>query len=97
MPTYVVLGKYTDQGGRNINDAVTRLIAVQQRLQDAGGKMLRWHMTLGEYDLVTIIEVPSDDDVLQLALEVATVGNLRTTTLRAFTQEQVAAVVSKLT
>jgi uncharacterized protein with GYD domain len=97
VPTYVVLGKYTEQGGRNISDAVTRLNAVEQRLQQVGGRMLSWHMTLGEYDLVTIIELPSDDEVLQLALEVAKMGNLSTTTLKAFSRDQVAAVISKLT
>jgi uncharacterized protein with GYD domain len=97
MPTYVVLGKYTEQGGRNINDAVNRANAVEQRLQQVGGKMLSWHMTLGEYDLVTIVEVPSDDDVLQAVLETAKAGNVRSTTLKAFTRDQVAAVISKLT
>jgi len=54
-------------------------------------------MTLGEYDLVTTIEVPSDEVLLQLALEVAKVGNLRTTTLKAFTRDEVAAVIGRLT
>jgi len=97
MPTYVVLGKYTEQGGRNINDAVNRLEVVERRLQEVGGKILSWHMTLGEYDVVTIIDLPSDDDLLRLALETAKVGSLRTTTLKAFTRDQVAAAVSKLT
>jgi len=97
MPTYVVLGKYTEQGGRNINDAVSRANAIEQRLQQVGGRLVSWHMTLGEYDLVTIIEVPSDEVGLQLALEVAKVGNVRTTTLKAFTRDEVAAVISRLT
>jgi uncharacterized protein with GYD domain len=97
MPTYMVLGKYTEQDGRNINDAVNRANAVEQRLQQAGGKMLSWHMTPGEYDLVTIVEVPSDEDVLQAVLDTAKAGNVRSTTLKAFTRDQVAAVISKLT
>ena len=97
MPTYVVLGKYTEQGGRGINDAVSRANAIEQRLQQVGARLVSWHMTLGEYDLVTIIDVPSDEVALQLALEVAKVGNVRTTTLKAFTREEVAAVISRLT
>ena len=97
MPTYVVLGKYTEQGGRNINEAVSRANAIEQRLQQVGGRLVSWHMTLGEYDLVTIIEVPSDEVVLQLALEVANVGNVRTTTLKGFSRDEVAAVITKLT
>ena len=97
MPTYVVLGKYTEQGGRNINDAVSRVNAIEQRLQQVGGRLVSWHMTLGEYDLVTTLEVPSDEVGLQLALEVAKVGNVRTTTLKAFNRDEVAAVISKLT
>jgi uncharacterized protein with GYD domain len=97
MPTYVVLGKYTEQGGRNVDDAVNRANLIEQRLQQVGGRLLSWHMTLGEYDLVTTIEVPSDEVLLQLALEVAKVGNVRTTTLKAFTRDEVAAVIGKLT
>ena len=97
MPTYVVLGKYTEQGGRNVNDAVNRANLIEQRLQQVGGRLVSWHMTLGEYDLVTTIEVPSDEVLLQLALEVAKVGNVRTTTLKAFTRDEVAAVIGKLT
>src|ERR1700687_3108805 len=89
VPTYIVLGKYTEQGAKNIDDALNRLNVVEQGIQQAGGKLVGWYMTLGDYDLATIIELPSDDVVLRLALEVAKVGNLRTTTLRAFTQDEV--------
>jgi uncharacterized protein with GYD domain len=89
MPTFVVLGRYTEQGGRNIADALNRRRVVEQAIEQAGGKMLSWHMTLGEYDLVTIIDVPSDEVVLRLALEVAKVGSVKTTTLRAFGVEEV--------
>jgi uncharacterized protein with GYD domain len=95
VPTYIVLGKYTEQGARNIDDALNRLNTVEQGIQQAGGKLVGWYMTLGEYDLATIIELPGDDVLLRLALEVAKVGNLKTTTLRAFTREEVAGIISK--
>jgi uncharacterized protein with GYD domain len=94
MPTFVVLGRYTEQGGRNIADALTRRQAVEQAIELAGGKMLSWHLTLGEYDLVTIIDVPGDEVVLRLALEVAKVGNVKTTTMRAFGGEEVDRAIS---
>jgi uncharacterized protein with GYD domain len=51
-------------------------------------------MTLGEYDLVTLIDVPSDEVILRLALEVAKVGSVKTTTLRAFGVEEVERALS---
>ena len=95
MPTYLVLGKYTEQGARNIDDALNRLNVVEQGIQQAGGRLVGWYMTLGEYDLATIIELPGDDVLLRLAFEVAKVGNLKTTTLRAFTREEVGQVLSQ--
>ena len=89
MAAFVVLGRYTEQGGRNIADASNRRKTVEQAIQQAGGKMTAWYMTLGEYDLVTIVDLPSDEVVLRLALEIAKVGNMKTTTMRAFGAEEV--------
>ena len=60
-----------------------------------GGKLtLYW--TFGEYDLVCILEAPNDEAAMEFGLKVGSLGNTRTTTLKAFTEEEIAKVVNKL-
>ena len=51
---------------------------------------------MGEYDLIGIGEMPSDEAAMGWALAVSAQGNARTTTLKAFPMEQFAGVVKKL-
>jgi uncharacterized protein with GYD domain len=96
MPTYVILMNMTDQGIRNIKDAPKRIEAGIKAWEDMGGKLTGFYMTMGEYDYVTIGEAPSDEVVATFLLGLGSLGNVRTTTLKAFTREEFAAMVNKL-
>ncbi|MDE3075662.1 MAG: GYD domain-containing protein [Chloroflexota bacterium] len=96
MPTYITLGKYTDQGIRDIKDAPNRVDAVQQAVQQAGGRFVGWYLTFGEFDFVSIEELPDDEKALGLLLRVGQQGNVHTTTLRAFSRQEVEQVVATL-
>jgi uncharacterized protein with GYD domain len=54
------------------------------------------YSVLGEYDLVSIAEFPNDETVMSLALAFGALGNVRSTTLKAFTKEEFAEIVEKL-
>jgi len=54
------------------------------------------YSVLGEYDLVSIAEFPNDETVLSLALAFGSQGNVRSTTLKAFTKETFVEIVEKL-
>jgi len=96
MPTYITLFKLTDQGIKNIKNAPQRIEAAVKAVEAAGGKMKGFYATMGEYDYVTIGEGPNDETVMASNLGVASAGNVRTTTLKAFTLEEFAAIVKKL-
>ena len=51
---------------------------------------------MGEYDLVAIVEAPSDKVFMTQLMGVAALGNIRTTTLRAFTTEKLVEMIKKL-
>ena len=51
---------------------------------------------MGQYDRVVIVETPSDEVAMSALLQVGRAGNVRTTTLKAFTDEQFAEMVKKL-
>jgi len=51
---------------------------------------------MGEYDYVAIGEAPSDEVATTFSLAIGSLGNVRTTTLKAYTKEEFAAIVKKL-
>jgi uncharacterized protein with GYD domain len=84
MSTYIVLISYTEQGVRNVKDSPNRLDAAKKMISDHGGKMVATYLTMGGYDMVSIVEAPSDEMVAKIILTIGSAGNVRTTTLKAF-------------
>ena len=96
MPNYVGLYKLTDQGIKAIKDAPGRIEAAIKALEKMGGKVTGFYVVMGEYDYVCVGEAPSDEVATTFALALGSSGNLRSTTLRAYTKEEFAAMVKKL-
>jgi uncharacterized protein with GYD domain len=46
--------------------------------------------------LVCILEASHDEAAMEFGLKLGSLGNVRTTTLKAFTEEEIAEVVNKL-
>jgi len=95
MPHYVVLGKWTEQGIRNVKDAPRRIEDTRVMIQKAGGKMQLYY-TFGEYDFVMVVEITSDEDMLKTLLWLGSLGNVRTKTLKAWTESDAAKTISQL-
>ena len=87
MPHYIVLANFTDEGARNIKEFPKQMEAANQRAQAAGLKVTRY-FTMGQYDIVILVEAPNDEAVARTALAIGTQGHVRTTTLRAFTEAE---------
>jgi uncharacterized protein with GYD domain len=96
MPTYVILMNLTEQGVRNIKEAPARIEATEKAVEAAGGKLIAFYLVMGQYDYVAIAEGPSDEVALTQLIGLAMQGNVRTTTLKAFTREEFAEIVKKL-
>ena len=69
MPTYIVLGNFTDQGIRAVKDSPKRLEAVKAMCQQAGVTLKETYYTLGQYDLVAVFEAPDDAAITALGLD----------------------------
>lgn len=93
MPVYVTLFKWTDQGRTKTKDLAARYGDGLQRVKDAGGKEIGTYVTMGQYDMVSIVEAPNDEAIAKIALGIAGRGNASTETLRAFTMDEVAKLV----
>ena len=96
MPTYIALYKLTDQGIRSIKDAPNRIEEGIKGAEAMGAKVLGFYTVMGEYDYVAIGEFPSDETVMAFAMALGSTGNVRTTTLKAFTMDEFAEIVKKL-
>jgi uncharacterized protein with GYD domain len=90
-----MLIRFTDQGIKNIKDTTRRADAARSEAERIGGKFtVYW--TFGKYDGVGILEAPNDEAAMEFGIRVGSLGNVRTTTLKAFTEEEIARVVDKL-
>lgn len=96
MATYVVLFNFTDQGIRNVKDTTKRADAFREAARSAGVTVKDMYWTLGQYDIVAIIEAPDEVVVTALGLDLGRAGNVRTQTLRAFSQTDMDAILSRL-
>jgi uncharacterized protein with GYD domain len=92
---YIMLIRFTDQGIKNIKDTTRRADAARSEAERIGGKFtVYW--TFGKYDGVGILEAPNDEAAMEFGIRVGSLGNIRTTTLKAFSEEEIANVVNKL-
>ena len=96
MPTYICLYKLTDQGIKGIKDAPKRIEDGIKAFEAMGGKVLGFYATMGEYDYVSIGEAPNDDVAMTYLLVLGSGGNVKTTTLKAFTPEEFAELINKI-
>lgn len=94
--TYIVLANFTDQGIKNIKDSPKRIDAMEQLVQKAGGKLIGFYATMGQYDLVIIAEGPSDEAAFAQLITMGMLGNVRTRTLKAFSRQEYAKILEKL-
>lgn len=60
-----------------------------------GGKFnVCW--TFGKCNAIGILEAPSNNEAMELELKLGSLGNVRTTTVRAFIEEEIASIVGKM-
>lgn len=96
MGTYVVLGQFTDQGIRTIKNSPQRASQVAEMAKGLGCEMKDVYWTLGQYDVVAIVEAQDESNLTAFGLALGSAGNVRTQTLRAFTKSELGAILSKL-
>lgn len=96
MAHYVSLLRYTSQGIAKVKDSPARLDAAREAAKKMGGKITSWYLTMGHHDAVILCEFPNDDACAKFMLSVASLGNVTTQTLKAFTEDEYRKIVSSL-
>ncbi len=96
MAHYVLLMNLTEKGARDVKQMPARVAEGMKAWEAMGGKTLSFHVTMGPYDYVAVGEAPSDEAAAAYALALASQGNVTTVSMKAFTVEEMTAVVAKL-
>ena len=96
MATYVILVNFTQKGIENVKESPKRLEDVKRAFDSMGAKLKAFYLIVGRYDVVMVAESPSDEITAKLALSIASKGNVRTETLRAFNEEEYRSIINDL-
>jgi uncharacterized protein with GYD domain len=95
MATYVVLFNWTEQGIKNFKDSPARADAAAQAMEPLGITLKELYWTVGPYDLAATFDAPDDETLAAALLTLGAAGNVRTTTMRAFTQAEFTSVIER--
>ena len=96
MATYIVLANFTEQGIRNVKDSPQRADAFKEMAKKTGATVKDVFWTLGQYDVVAIVEAPDDVSMTAAGLGLGKLGNVRTQTLRAFSAADMKNILGKM-
>ena len=96
MATYISLVNFTAKGVESIKDGAARLEAAKQGLKALGGELRGWYLTMGHYDVVFIFDAPDDETAAKGVLTLSAQGNVRTETMRAFTEDEYRKILAGL-
>ncbi len=96
MSTYISLINYTEKGIRKIKESPKRLNIVKKLAKKLGGELKDFYLTIGDYDLVVIYEMPNNEAAAKFLLSVGSVGAIRTNTMTAFAEDQYRKIIAAL-
>ncbi len=96
MSTYIVLGSFTDQGIRAVKDTTKRAEDIRGIGKKVKVTVKEIYWTLGQYDVVLILEAPDEASVSAFSLSVCAIGNVRYQTLRAFPADEMGKILGRM-
>ncbi|MGH2767680.1 MAG: GYD domain-containing protein [Actinomycetota bacterium] len=95
MATFISLISWTDQGIRAVKETLKRADAAVDLARKFGGS-LTVYWTVGPYDIVALSEFDDEETATAYLLAVGSLGNVRSTTLRAFGRQEMEGILAKL-
>jgi uncharacterized protein with GYD domain len=96
MPTFIIALSWTDQGIRTVKDSPKRLGAGKELAKKMGVELKQTFLTSGDQDLLVILEAANGDNVAKFALALSSLGNVRTRTMRAWSESEYSKLLSEL-
>ena len=96
MPKYVVLYRLTEQGAKSIRATVERARQTREENEKRGFKVQALLWTQGPYDLVAVVEAPSEEAMMGGMVNIVSAGNVSSTTMRAFDEKEMEGILRQV-
>ena len=96
MPHFICFLNWTDEGAKNAKDVSKRHDAAHSVAASLGGEVVSAYVTTGQYDVVATLDMPDGDAMAKFAMAIGARGQARTTTVRAFSHDEISKIVSSL-
>ncbi len=96
MARYIMLVNWTDQGIRNVKESPKRLEAARGVAKGLSAEIKEFYMTMGDCDMVVLMDAPNDEAMAKFVLALGRAGNVRTRTLKAFSETEYRAIIGSL-
>ncbi len=96
MATFISLLNFTDQGIRNVKESPNRAKAFHAKAESFGVHLKEVYWTVGQYDLIAVMDAPDDESVTSALLALGLQGNVRSQSLRAFNSEEIRSLIDKV-
>ena len=96
MAHYLMLGRFTKEGLKDIETTEERLHKFKALCEKEGAKVVSYYLLLGEHDIACFIDAPNAEATAKLALIVGKRGNVRTQSMPAFTESEFLHMLKKI-
>lgn len=96
MAHYVILANFTEKGVAGIKDTGKRAKAFRDLAKQMGVTIKDVFWTFGNYDVIVTMEAAKDENVASLMMKMGALGNLKSQTLRAFTEKEIDAITAPI-
>jgi len=95
MATYVVLYKFTTEGAKNIRATIKRAGRIRQQNARVGFRIREVYWLQGQYDMIAIVEAPTEEAMMGAMLNVVSAGNVSSMTMRAFDSTEMSRILAQ--
>ncbi len=96
MATFISLVNLTEQGAKDFKASPERAGKFKAVAQKAGVTVKEIYWTMGRYDVVMILEASDDQTVVSVLAGLASLGNVKTQTMRGFNASEMKEILSKM-
>ena len=77
MPTYIMLATLSSDGVQTVKNNPNRIKEVNKEVEQLGATVKAQWATIGQYDFVSVVEVPDETTMARVSLELGSRGTSR--------------------
>ncbi len=96
MATFITTIKFTEQGIKAISETTKRAEAFKAVAKKLGVEVTEIYWTMGAFDGAIIFDAADDETATAALLQLTSMGNVQTSTTRAFTAAEMGKILPKL-